>query len=178
MYEVPNMQLIPQDRTNACWYASALMVLEWSRSGELMSHPADSLIDPATHPGIAAIHRGNNGLLWSAMKRIALRLGMREMPLASPSANEIERWFRTYGPVWTDGVPVDNSGRAVGSGHVVVLAGIRPSALAGESLELKIYDPWPPNVGNLSWRPGSHLSTIIAGVASNPNRNVCFLVKH
>ena len=177
MYEVPRMQLIPQDRTNACWYASALMVLQWSRSGELMSHSADALISPSANPTIVATHRANNVLLWTEMKRTALQLGMRELPLATPSAEELERWFRQYGPVWTDGVPVDNAGQIVGTGHVVVLAGIRASSQAGEAFDLKIYDPWPPNVGDMSWRPGSHLSAIVSGVAGNPDRNVCFLVK-
>jgi len=171
------MQLIPQDQTNACWYASALMLLQWSRSGELMSHSTDSLISPVANPIITATYRANNVLLWTEMKRTALQLGMREMPLATPSPAELERWFRLYGPVWTDGFPVNSAGQAVGTGHVVVLAGIRASSLPGESYDLKVYDPWPPNVGNISWRPSSHLSAITEGVASNPGRNVCFLVK-
>lgn len=177
MYEVSGMQLMPQDQTNACWYASALMVLQWSRRSELMSHSATSLINPATHPVIDATYRANNVLLWTAMKQTAIKLGLRELPLMTPSAATLEQWYRSYGPIWTDGVPVDRNGNAVGTGHVVVLAGIRSSTRAGESYELKIYDPWPPNVGAVSWRPASHLSTIIAGVADNPNRNVCFLRK-
>ncbi len=176
MYAVQGMQLMPQDRTNACWYASALMVLQWRRRGEMMSHSARGLIDPSAYPAIDATYRANNGLQWSAMKRLARRLGLREMPLMTPTTGELERWFRSYGPVWTDGVPVNAAGQPVGTGHVVVLAGIRPSTRRGESYELKIYDPWPPNVGDVRWRPASHLSAITAGVAANPGRNVCFLV--
>lgn len=171
------MQLIPQDQTNACWYASTLMVLEWNRRGEMMSHTAESLIDPGAHTGIDATHRANNGLLWAQMRRFAQEMGLRELPLMTPTPQELERWFRTYGPVWTDGVPVDRNGNVVGTGHVVVLAGIRPATGAGEHYEIKIYDPWPPNVGDVRWRPASHLSLITSGVAGNTSRNVCFLVK-
>ncbi|MEA3277348.1 MAG: papain-like cysteine protease family protein [Pseudomonadota bacterium] len=171
------MQLIPQDQTNACWYASALMVLQWSRRGELMSHSRESLISPTAHPSVEATYRANNGLQWSAMRRLARQLGLRELPLMSPSAQLLEQWLRSYGPVWTDGVPVDRNGRVAGTGHVVVLAGIRSSARTGEDYDLKIYDPWPPNRGDVRWRPGSHLATITSGVAENTGRNVCFLVK-
>jgi hypothetical protein len=176
MYEVPEMQLIPQDSTNACWYASTLMVLQWGRRGERMSHTAGSLISPTAHAGIDATHRANNGLRWVEMKRFALEMGLRELPLATPTPEEMERWFRTYGPVWTDGVPVNAAGSAVGTGHVVVLAGIRTTTTGGEHYQILVYDPWPPNVGDVRWRPGSHLSAITSGVARSATRNVCFLV--
>ena len=177
MYEVGDMQLIPQDQTNACWYASTLMLLQWSRSRlEMMSHSAESLINPNEHPGIDAIYRANNGLLWSQMKQFATQMGLRELPLICPTPEELERWLRTYGPVWTDGVPVDFNGNVVGTGHVVVLAGIRPARTMTENYEIKVYDPWPPNIGDARWRPASHLSVITSGVAYNLSRNVCFLV--
>jgi len=99
MYEVPDMQLIPQDGSNACWYASALMVLQWSRRGERMSLPGASLINPAAHPSIDSTHQVNDGLHWAQMRSFARQLGLREMPLATPSPQEFERWFREYGPV-------------------------------------------------------------------------------
>src|SRR5512135_812884 len=107
MYEVTGMQLIPQDSTNACWYASTLMVLEWSRRGEMMSHTGDALIDPASHASVVATHRANNGLRWVEMKAFAQQMGLTELPLATPSPEEMERWYRNYGPVWTDGVYVN-----------------------------------------------------------------------
>jgi len=100
-----------------------LLVLQWSRRGERVSLPGASLINPAAHPSIDSNHQLNDGLHWAQMRSFAQQLGLREMPLATPSPQEFERWFREYGPVWTDGVPVDGNGQVVGTGHVVVLAG-------------------------------------------------------
>jgi hypothetical protein len=110
------------------------------------------------------------------MRSFAGQLGLRPLPLCTPTPQALETWFQRYGPIWTDGVPVDANGAIVGGGHVVVLAGIRPASGGGEHYELLIYDPWPPNVGDTRWRPASHLSIIASGVASNPDRNVSFLV--
>jgi hypothetical protein len=173
MYQVPNMVLIPQDNNNACWYASAQMVVSWRRNSDAMS--SESLRGPGQVPTFAAEHAANNGLQWAQMRTFARQLGLHELPLMSPSAETLQDWLIRFGPLWTDGVPVNAAGAVVGTGHVVVLAGIRAGTFTGESYDLKIYDPWPPNVGNVRWRPGSHLALISAGVADSPIRNVNFL---
>ena len=174
-YTVPDMNLIPQDQSNACWYASARMVVEWKRSTERMTRP--DLLAPGEEPILAAIHKANNGLQWAQMRTFAQQLGLRPLPLGTPTPKTLENWLRTYGPIWTDGVPVNAAGVVVGHGHVVVLAGIRPASVPSENYELLIYDPWPPGIhgGNVRWRPGSHLAIIESGVATNPDRNVSFL---
>ena len=174
MYQVPNMVLIPQDNNNACWYASAQMVVSWRRNADAMS--SAGLRGPGQVSTFAAAHAANNGLQWAQMRSFGRQLGLRELPLMSPSATTLEEWLTHYGPLWTDGVPVNAAGTVVGTGHVVVVAGIRPGTFAGEHIDLKIYDPWPPNVGNVRWRPGSHLSLISAGVAESSIRNINFLV--
>ncbi len=173
MYQVPNMVLIPQDNNNACWYASAQMVVSWREHTVMASSP--NLRGPGRVPAFAAAHAANNGLQWAQMRTFARQLGMRELPLMSPNAELLQEWLISHGPLWTDGVPVNAAGTAVGTGHVVVLAGIRTGTFSGEAYDLKIYDPWPPNVGNIRWRPGSHLALISAGVAESAHRNVNFL---
>ncbi|HZT31386.1 MAG TPA: papain-like cysteine protease family protein [Bryobacteraceae bacterium] len=173
-YTVPNVNLIPQDNNNACWYASAMMVVNWRRNAEQQSRM--DLLSPSEVPQIEAVHRANNGLLWAEMRRFAAQLGLTPLPLMTPTPETLVTWLRTYGPIWTDGVPVDSNGTIVGTGHVVVLAGIRPASGGSEHFELLIYDPWPPNQGDVRWRPASHLAIIESGVADNPNRNVSFLV--
>jgi hypothetical protein len=173
-YEVPGMRLIPQDRTNACWYASARMVVEWRRESEQQTRLDQR--SPAEVPQLEAIHRANEGLPWVEMRAFAQQLGLTPLPLCTPTPQTLRDWLHTHGPIWTDGVPVDATGNIVGTGHVVVLAGIRPSSTAGEHFDLLIYDPWPPNLGDVRWRPASHLSLIQSGVASSPIRDVSFLV--
>ncbi len=174
MYQVPNMVLIPQDNNNACWYASAQMVVEWRRHTDAATSPG--LRGPGQVPTFAAEHAANNGLQWAQMRQFAQQLGLRPLPLMTPDQTTLQQWLTRYGPIWTDGVPVNATGAVVGTGHVVVLAGIRPGTTAGEHIDLLIYDPWPPNVGNVRWRPGSHLATISAGVAMDSRRNVSYLV--
>lgn len=174
MYLVPNMVLIPQDNNNACWYASAQMVIQWRRNANAISSPG--LRGPGEVPQWAAVHAANNGLQWAVMRQFAQQLGLRPLPLMTPSAETLQEWLIRYGPIWTDGVPVNAAGVIVGTGHVVVLAGIRASSTSDEHYDLMIYDPWPPNVGNSRWRPGSHLSLISSGVAGDTRRNVSFLV--
>ena len=173
MYHVPNMVLIPQDNNNACWYASARMVVEWRRNADQLS--SSRLRSPEQVPQFAAVHAANDGLQWAQMREFARQLGLRPLPLVSPSSDLLQRWFMWYGPVWTDGVPVDATGAIVGRGHVVVLAGVRTTTSGGENFQILVYDPWPPNVGDVRWRPASHLSIISSGVAFDSRRNVSFL---
>lgn len=173
-YMVPGVVLIPQDNNNACWYASARMVVEWRRECEQQTRM--DLRAPQDVPQVEAIHKASDGLLWAQMRNFAQQLGLTPLPLCTPAPQLLANWLQTYGPIWTDGVPVDANGHIVGTGHVVVLAGIRQAIIPNESYELLIYDPWPPNVGNVRWRPGSHLSLIESGVANNPDRNVSFMV--
>jgi hypothetical protein len=156
-FTVPNMRLIAQDLNNACWYASAQMVIQWRRRSRQMSELG--IMDPSEVPAAVAAHRANNGLLWSKMQLFAKLIGLKPLPLMSPTEGQLESWFQQYGPLWTDGVPVDANGRPAGTGHVVVLAGI--TRKGGQS-KLLVYDPWPPNQGNVSWRPLSHLAGILS----------------
>lgn len=169
MYQVPQMRLVPQDRNNACWYAATQMVVRWRRNRKRMTERF--LADPSEIPAAVAAHVANNGLPWSKMRLYASMIGLVPAPLMTPSTELLDTWLRSYGPLWTDGVPVDRNGRVVGSGHVVVIAGIKGSGAAAQIL---IYDPWPPGVGNVSWRPISHFVGILSDGA-NPQRNVSIL---
>lgn len=168
-YQISGIRLIPQDRDNACWYASAQMVVQWRRNSTLMTEAG--LLDPSEEPESVRLHRANNVIPWVQIRRFAQDIGLRPLPLMTPTEETLESWMRSYGPIWTDGVPVSESGAVVGTGHVVVIAGIdrdvRPSRIL-------IYDPWPPNHGNKSWRPISHLAGILSDSA-NRGRDTFFL---
>lgn len=129
------------------------------------------ILDPSEVPAAAAVHRANNILLWASMRKYAQMVGLEPLPLVSPTPELLERWLRQYGPLWTDGVPVGPNGQPMGSGHVVVIAGIREKDSGHEIL---VYDPWPPNRGDRRWRPYSHLQGILSDGA-NPNRDTFFM---
>jgi len=163
------MRLIPQDLSNACWFAATQMVVQWRRN-QTRSTPRD-LLDPSELPAAVALHRANNVLAWASMRKYAQMIGLARLPLISPTPATLESWLRNYGPIWTDGVPVDARGNIVGRGHVVVISGIRTR---NRNTQIRIHDPWPSNRGDVSWRPISHLGGILSAGAS-PSRDTFFL---
>lgn len=164
-YTIPNVQLIPQDQNNACWYAATQMLIQWRRNNRQMTEM--DLRDPSEVPAAVQAYKANNGLAWAQMRRYAQMIGLKPLPLMTPSENGLSQWLMHYGPLWCDGVPVDRNGNVVGTGHVVVISGIRRN-------QIRIHDPWPPNIGDVSWRPLIHLGGILSD-GNNPNRNTFFL---
>ena len=163
---VMGVTLIPQDNAMACWYASTMMMYTWYVAlGGKATPPSDI-------PEFSSLHRASNGLPWATMTRYAQAVGMRPKPLASPTIALLAQWLRA-GPLWTDGIAVDWSGGPAGTGHVVVVAGLREVPNSNE-YEIYVYDPWPVSVGHEGWRPISHLVTIMLAGA-DPRRQVTFL---
>jgi hypothetical protein len=160
------VHLIPQDNHNACWWASSLMMYEWRKMF------GGAAVDPSSITGLTDLHRASNGLPWAMMRFYAQKLGMRPKPLASPTIELLARWLQA-GPLWTDGIAVDWAGHVAGTGHVVVLAGLR-SVPNRNQYEVYVYDPWPVSRGHEGWRPISHLVTIMLAGA-NKERDVTFL---
>lgn len=132
-YEVPGVTLIVQDKNMACWFASAMMVLNWQEKLSGGSRRACTSIDEGT----LRIYRANNGLQNSQIIPLARRLGLVPVPPMSPSIRGLLNWLMQYGPLWTNGKQ-----------HIVVIAGIRGNDQKG--YEVKVYDPWPGN--GVSWR--------------------------
>lgn len=160
------VNLIAQDNNNACWWASMMMMYQWRKA------VGGSAVNPSTIPGLNALHRASNGLPWAQMRMYAETVGMRPKPLVTPTADLLAGWLRD-GPLWTDGIPVDWNGNVAGTGHVVVLAGLR-SVQNSNEYEVYVYDPWPVSIGHEGWRPISRLTTIMLAGA-NPKRDVTFL---
>jgi hypothetical protein len=175
-YRVPNMRLVPQDLNNACWWASAVMLLMWKnrfRDPFRMDHPA-------YHNRLLQTHRANNGLRASQMADLARQLGLRSIPPLrhAPTMVELEALLRRYGPLWADGMALNSTGGfngAPGTGHVVVIAGVR----ATPRDEVLIYDPWPPPAatapgtranagGRIYWRPASFLPLMFVREITDP----------
>lgn len=131
-YIVPNMTLIPQDKSMACWYASAKMLINWRR--ETTQSSEMGIIDPSEDEVSKSIYTLDSGIGNPQIIAMARRLGLVDVPPLSPTEDALESWLFQYGPLWVNG-----------KSHIVVIAGIR----AGNVL---VYDPSPVNVGSRSWR--------------------------
>jgi hypothetical protein len=133
-YQVPNVPLIAQTKTWACWYASAQMLIEWKRDrsrATLKDNP-----DPSDIPETVRMHAANNGLAYSDVLKLAKLLGLKAVPPMSLSLFDIASLLQQYGPLWTHG-----------TSHVIVLAGVN------EGLDrVLVHDPAPMNVGRKEWR--------------------------
>lgn len=133
-YVVPGMTLIPQKLNMSCWYASAEMLIQWRMDKTQQS--LAWLIPPEYDAECARIRDSNGGIQNPAIVPMAKRLGLKAVPPLSPMIGTIEDWLRTYGPLWVNG-----------KNHIVVIAGVNTAANL-----VKVYDPWPPNVGGVDWR--------------------------
>lgn len=132
MYEVPGMKLIPQKLGMSCWYASARMLISWKQNRRQQS--IQGLVPPELDARCRALRVADSGITNPQIITMAKRLGLVAIPPMSPTPALIEKWLRQYGPLWVNG-----------KSHIVVMAGIK-------SDQVKIYDPLPVNVGNVSWR--------------------------
>jgi len=132
-YEVPDVTLIIQDKDMACWFASAMMVLNWKEKRRGTGSLVCQNIDQAT----LKLYKANQGLQNSQVIPLAKRLGLVAVPPQSPSIEGLLGWLKTYGPLWTNGKK-----------HIVVIAGLRGDTKRG--FDVKVYDPWP-GIG-IGWR--------------------------
>lgn len=133
-FVIHDLKLIPQQNTMSCWYASAMMLVEWKRSRALMTlrdHPDPSQTRPTVAWEVAA-----NGLTNPEILRMAALLGLKRVPPMSVPLDHLRSLLMEYGPLWTNGKT-----------HIVVIAGV--DLAKGTVL---VYDPWPPRTGKVEWR--------------------------
>lgn len=130
-YEVHGLDLIPQRRDMSCWYASARMLLNWKDN---KIHQRSALVPPELDKNSQDLRDANNGIVNPQIIRMAKRLGLTSVPPMSVTSSQIGAWLRQYGPLWVNG-----------DSHIVVIGGINGS-------KLKVYDPWPVDVGKIDWR--------------------------
>jgi hypothetical protein len=147
IYEVPGVTLIVQDKDMACWYASAMLVINWQEK----YRPGNSYQCNAIDRQTIDLYKANQGIRNSEIIQLAKRLGLTPVPPMSPTIDALVAWLKQYGPLWTNG-----------KRHIVVIAGLRKTS-RGE-YEVKVYDPWS-GVG-VGWRT---LSGWYTGFDAGPN---------
>jgi ABC-type bacteriocin/lantibiotic exporter with double-glycine peptidase domain len=149
-YTEPNVPLIPQDLSMACWYACAQMLIQWRQGYTLsceIAHP-----DPSELPGQVALYKANNGLTLDQMMSFAKELGLETVPPMTPTQPLVEQWVRSYGPVWAAGKKINAAGQEYG--HAFVIVGVKGN-------QLYIHDPEPVKVGGARWVDESWLTTLL-----------------
>lgn len=147
-YEVPGVQLIVQDMNMACWYASAMMLLNWIEKFRVSIFENQCTVADQT---TINLYKANNGVQNAQILPLAKRLGLVSVPPQTPTHEALKKWLVVYGPLWTNGTK-----------HIVVIAGIRTGA--NGDVELKVFDPWPGQGVNwrsmYGWYEGFNSSTV------------------
>jgi hypothetical protein len=156
-YLIPDVPLIPQDNSMACWYASAQMLIQWRRRRTRSTEAAFS--DPAEAPPAVRLHQANNSLPKNSVVTFAKLLGLQPVPYMTPTDDAICQWLQLYGPIWTAGKYVTANGSF---GHAVVITGISPQGLC-------INDPWPVNVGSKYWKDSGWLTEMLSDISLQVN---------
>jgi Papain-like cysteine protease AvrRpt2 len=135
-YEVLGVELIRQDKTYSCWFASAMMVLNWKERFRPGTGNKSQAVDQTT---IELYNKADTtGIFNPQIIPLAKRLGLVPVPPQSPTINGLAGWLHSYGPLWTNG-----------TSHIVVIAGI-PS-LNNNNYQVKVYDP-SPSMPGIQWR--------------------------
>lgn len=146
MFVIPDVPLIPQQKTMGCWYASAQMLIQWKRGRGLATFSSNP--DPSEVSETRRNNALNDGLKYSQVLALARQLGLRPVPPQSITLERIEGLLARYGPLWTHG-----------TAHIIVMAGADRSAD-----RIYVQDPWPPGVGKIEWR--SYSRWFISGNAA------------
>ena len=100
-YVVPNMKLIPQDKTMSCWFASGQMLIQWrsqmTRTSEA-SHP-----DPSLLTKWSKLYDNNPGISNAQIANFANDLGLSMVGPVTPSPSYVQDLLRQNGPLWVNG---------------------------------------------------------------------------
>lgn len=120
--------LIHQEKSMACWHASARMIYEYKRRA-----CADPLPDTYT---------SNTGITANDFIRLAKALGLQTLPKVSTTYNWtfIDSMLRRYGPIWA-------AGNWNGAPHIIVVTG------ADSDGTLYVNDPafYMPQTRDIEW---------------------------
>lgn len=149
---VPNLTLIPQDKTNACWYFCSRMMSKWAAA-----NGKTKILDPSTSSlnegrmKLQDLYTGDHGLARSTSKELGDKLGgLKSLTREKRGFEEFKKLIAN-GPIWAAGA----IGGATGAFHVVVIGGVADTGLL-------FFDPLPMNVGQRVWRTWDYVDKFLA----------------
>ena len=123
-----NVKLIPQDKSRACWYACAQMLLNWrwEQRGKPPAHDPTKTIQARTR------HLFNRGLPPKQTIEFVSDMGFRAVPQMPPLPAPLAEALRKYGPIMMIANEID---------HARVITGVSVT-------HVSLNDPAPVNVGS------------------------------
>lgn len=131
---VPNLTLLPQDKTNACWYCSAQRVHPWASAND-----KKTVKDPTTVKtdrfDLKGLYDTKPGYATSTCIELASAPGLTALAKKKRGYDEFKALL-AQGPIWAAGA----KGGADGSYHVMVIGGVADAGLM-------LFDPLPLNRG-------------------------------
>jgi hypothetical protein len=134
-------ELIPQDKSNACWLASSTMMRSWK---DQVSYPlSDTLkVLDASGGSFTQTYTADNGLSFADNQKIVATLGLTALP---PASYTIDYFFSVLdeSPIMAVIMFSANSNIA----HMVVITGITGDRTP-DGATLSINDPLPLNTGH------------------------------
>lgn len=137
--QVPNLALLGQDKTNACWYFSAKMVHKWASA-----NGKSAVKDPSTvktdRLNLQGLYESNAGYATSTCIELSGALGLKALDKKKRGFDEFKTLL-AKGPIWAAGA----KGGLDGTYHVVVIGGVAETGLL-------IFDPLPMKMGAKVWR--------------------------
>jgi len=135
-----SVELIPQDKSNACWLASSSMMETW-RTGTHYSLSDTLKVLDASGTSFSTIYNNDQGLSFANYNIITQTLGLTQLPPASYTIEYLTSILNN-GPI-TAVIMYSSSSNIA---HMIVITGISGDGTP-EGTSLQINDPLPLNAG-------------------------------
>jgi Papain-like cysteine protease AvrRpt2 len=134
-------ELIPQDKSNACWLASSTMMRSWK---DQVSYPlSDTLkVLDASGGSFTQTYTADNGLSFADNQKIVATLGLTALP---PASYTIDYFFSVLDESPIMAVIMFSANSTIS--HMVVITGITGDRTP-DGTTLSINDPLPLNTGH------------------------------
>lgn len=138
------ISLIPQPTPTQCWAASTAMITRTSVPAVLARTPPDLIA-----PGGGLRNSSDTNDAMTSGQRYASAHGLTVRPPMSWPVSALRDALRSgalmFDMLWKSGEYAEGFGSP---GHMIVVAGIRgDNDPSGRGTTLRIFDPWPPNIG-------------------------------
>ena len=134
------VELIPQDKSNACWLASSSMMETW-RTGTHHSLADTLMVLDASGTSFSSIYNNDQGLSFSQDQTIVQTLGLTALPPASYTIEYLTSILNSS-PIMAVIMYSSSSNIA----HMIVITGISGDGTP-DGTSLQINDPLPLNSG-------------------------------
>jgi Papain-like cysteine protease AvrRpt2 len=136
-----SVELIPQDKSNACWLASSTMMRSWK---DQVSYPLSDTLNvlDASGGSFTQTYNADNGLSFADNKKIVQTLGLTTLP---PASYTIDYFFSLLDESPIMAVIMFSASSNIA--HMIVITSISGDRTP-DGTTLSINDPLPLNAGH------------------------------